>query len=34
MRIDDVTVGVVTNVPEALAYLGVNMPAEFVDHLE
>jgi hypothetical protein len=34
MRVDELPVSVFTNAAEALAYLGVSMPAEFVDHLE
>ena len=31
MRLDEVSVGVFTDVGEALAHLGVNMPPQFVD---
>lgn len=34
MRVDELPVGVFTDVSEALAYLGVSMPAEFVDLAE
>lgn len=31
MRVDEMPVGVFTDVAEALTYLGVSMPAEFID---
>jgi hypothetical protein len=31
MRVDELPVGVFTDIAEALTYLGVSMPAEFVD---
>jgi hypothetical protein len=31
MRVDDLAVGAFTDVAEALAYIGVSMPVEFVD---
>lgn len=34
MRVDDLPVGVFTDVSEALAYIGVSMPAEFVELAE
>lgn len=34
MRFDEITVGCFTEASEALAYLGLSLPAEYIDHLE